>query len=127
MEKKDFERLVSEAIDAIPRKNIEKLNNVVFFVENEPSLRVLRENGVKKGWTLFGLYHGIPRTERGDRYGVGETTPDMITIFQKPIEDEAAGDVERVKEIVRETVLHEVAHYFGMDEYEVEKWEKKNL
>jgi predicted Zn-dependent protease with MMP-like domain len=117
---------VSEAIDTIPRESLEKLTNVVFKVEKEPSPKILRENGVPDGWTLFGLYHGIPRTERGDMYGVGETLPDTITIFQGPIEDEAEGDSDLVRQLVYETVLHEVAHYFGMDEAEVEMWEKKH-
>lgn len=125
MERKDFERLVSEAIDGIPAASAEKLRNVAIVVEDEPSRSTLRRNRVRDGWTLLGLYEGIPLTARGDVYGVGETLPDKITIFQKPIEEEAGGDQAEVRRIVFDTVAHEVAHYFGMDEPSVRSWEKK--
>ncbi len=94
-------------------------------MEREPSRETLRKNNVQSGWTLFGLYEGIPLTDRGNYYGVGETLPDRITIFQKPIEDAAGGNQENIKKIVHDTVVHEVAHHFGMDEPTVRNWERK--
>lgn len=124
MEREAFKQLVSEALDGIPQGSRERIKNVAIIVEDEPSERVLLKNGIQNGWTLLGLYEGIPLTERGDYYGVGATLPDRITIFQGPIEDRAEGDVEKIRQIVQETVEHEVGHYFGMNEYEVQTWER---
>jgi predicted Zn-dependent protease with MMP-like domain len=116
MERELFEQLVHEGIAAIPKKFLDKLSNVAIVVEDEPTQEQLKKNHVKRGWTLFGLYEGIPQTQRGSSYGW--VLPDKITIFRKPIE-EAAHSPEEIKEIVKDTVWHEVAHHFGMNEGEV--------
>jgi len=123
MEREEFEKLVDEAAAAVPEKFREKIKNVAFLVANRPTKEQLRENGIPQGDTLLGLYEGIPATERGEHYGVGITLPDRITIFQEPVEEAAVEDGEEVQRIIRETVFHEIAHYFGMSESEVEKWE----
>lgn len=119
MKRQDFEKLVNEGVEAIPEKFREKIKNVAFLIADYPTEKQLKENGVPEGDTLLGLYEGIPATERGEYYGMGETLPDRITIFQKPIEEEADGDAEKVREVVKDTIWHEVAHYFGMSEKEV--------
>ena len=116
-----FERLVAEGIQAIPKKFLDKLSNVAVVVEDEPTEAQLKHNHVRRGWTLFGLYEGVPQTARGSSYGW--VLPDKITIFQKPIE-EAAHNSEEIKEIVKDTVWHEIAHHFGMNEGEVREREK---
>lgn len=108
-----------EGIAAIPQKFLEKIKNVAILVEDEPSSEVREEEGLAEGETLLGLYRGIPTTERGEGYGIGMTIPDMITLYQKPIEEAASGDFTRIREEVRDTVWHEIAHYFGMGEDEV--------
>lgn len=125
MKHKEFEKLVEDGIARIPEKFREKIKNVGIIVENEPTEKQLRENHIEPGWTLLGLYEGIPATERGEEYGVAPTLPDRIFIFQRPIEDEAGGDPENIREIVADTVWHEVAHYFGMDEGEVDEREAR--
>lgn len=134
MTDKEFDALVAEAFECIPEKFREKVKNVALLVENEPSAETLRENGIPEGETLLGLYHGIPATERGDGYGVGATLPDTITVYRKPTlaaaAEEAGADFDwgpptermklRIRNIIRDTVWHEIAHYFGMDEYEVD-------
>lgn len=134
MSHKEFDALVVEAFELIPEKFRSKVKNVALLVEDEPNDEVLRENNVPEGSTLLGLYHGIPTTERGVGYGIGATLPDTITVYRKPILGKAAGEAGadfdwgpptermkvRIRDIIRDTVWHEIAHYFGMDEYEVD-------
>lgn len=117
MTREEFEQLVDEGIKAIPQKFLQKLSNVDVVIEDEPTSEQRKKNGVKSGWTLLGLYEGVPQTARGSSYGW--VLPDKITIFQKPIE-ETAQTPEDIKELVKDTVWHEVAHHFGMNEEEVE-------
>jgi predicted Zn-dependent protease with MMP-like domain len=119
---KEFEKIVNKGIKDIPDKFLQKLNNVAIVVEDEPLRIVLREHGIKKGWTLYGLYQGIPQAKRGSGYG--GVLPDKITIFKNPIE-EAASSRKDIQEIVKLTVWHEIAHHFGMNEFEVRLSENK--
>jgi predicted Zn-dependent protease with MMP-like domain len=97
-----FEALVSAALDELPAWVQERMENVEVLIEDEPP---------EDDPDLLGLYEGIPLTERGgDYHGV---LPDRITLFRRPIEEEAE-DEEDLKEVVRETVVHEVAHFFGI-------------
>jgi len=127
-----FERIVNEEFPrAIPEKFRERIKNVALLVEWEPSEETLRKEGLAGYETLLGLYHGIPATMRGGEYGVGMTLPDTITLFQGPIENEAMHVVrdknvsveDAIRKVVRETIWHEVAHYFGMGEREVRRRE----
>jgi predicted Zn-dependent protease with MMP-like domain len=98
-----FEQLVAEALDELPAWVHERLENVEVIVEEEPP---------DSEWVL-GLYEGIPLTQRGAGYTW--TMPDRITLFQGPIE-RAAGTPRAIKEAVSETVIHEVAHFFGISD-----------
>ena len=120
MTDEEFEVIVAEGIDTIPKRFIERLRNVAIVIAENPTHSQLRENHVPPDSTLFGLYEGIPLTARGDYYGTGEVLPDKITIFKEPILNEANGDVSQVRAIVRDTVWHEIAHYFGYDDGEIE-------
>ena len=123
MERADFEKIVARAVQDVPEKFQAKIKNVAFLVEDEPSAQIRRREGLEEDETLLGYYQGVPNTARGDYYGIGETLPDTIIIFQKPIEEEACGKLEKIKKIVEETVWHELAHYFGMDEGAVRRRE----
>ena len=127
-----------EFAKAVPEKFHALLKNVAFLAEQEPSEDVRRQEGLGEGETLLGLYHGIPHTARGDYYGVGGTLPDTITLYQGPIEEEAAeiehsnnlknvgvSHEECLRKVVRETIWHEVAHYLGYDEEQVRGRENK--
>lgn len=114
-----FEELVRDGVDAIPARFREKIKNVAILIEDEPSEEVRREEGLALNETLLGLYRGIPATERGESYGMGMTLPDTITLYQRPIEEAAGGVPARIREEVRDTIWHEIAHYFGMDEDDV--------
>jgi len=116
-----FEKLVDEGIEAIPKRFLEKLENVDIVVEEEPTLEQLKKLKIRPSFFLFGLYEGVPKTKR---WGYGQVLPDKITIFKKPIESVARSE-EEVKQIVKNTVWHEIAHHFGMDEGMVRKAESR--
>ena len=120
MEKEKFEELVKQGIEAIPKRFLEKLDNVDIVIEDEPTEEQMKKLRIRKDIKLFGLYEGIPQTKRGFYSGV---LPDKITIFKKPIEEVCFSD-EQIKEQVRKTVWHEIAHHFGMSEERVRKAEK---
>jgi predicted Zn-dependent protease with MMP-like domain len=122
MTRERFTRLVQEALDDIPRPFREAMANVAVVVEDEPSPDLLSEMEMEPGDSLFGLYHGIPLTERGTTYG--NTLPDRISIYQWPIED-ACEDDEDIRQCVVETVIHEFGHYFGLSEEEIQEIEEK--
>jgi predicted Zn-dependent protease with MMP-like domain len=118
MRKTDFEDLVREAVERIPEDFLAIMENVDVQVRRWPTQDQLRESGLEEGETLLGLYHGIPLTERANYNMV---LPDIITIFQGPIEA-ICSSKEEIVEQVRETVVHEVAHYFGITDAELEAW-----
>jgi predicted Zn-dependent protease with MMP-like domain len=109
----EFERLVERALVSLPADFRRHLENVQVVVQTRPSVELLQEMGVPEEETLFGLYQGTPLTEREERQE--PRMPDRILIFQEPIE-EACGSRAEVEEEVRRTVVHEVAHFFGIDE-----------
>jgi predicted Zn-dependent protease with MMP-like domain len=110
---KAFEALVADALDNLPPDIQDKLENVEVIVEWRPSPAQLRGPGLRPGQTLFGLYQGVPQTQRTSSYGM--VLPDKITIFQQPIEAYCRSD-EEVVQTVRHTVLHELAHHFGISD-----------
>jgi predicted Zn-dependent protease with MMP-like domain len=109
----EFEESVARALDELPDFFLEKMSNIEVLVRPWPTRRDLREAGVPAGHTLLGLYHGIPLTERTSNYAL--VAPDTITLFQGPIE-QSAGTTERIPDVVRRTVVHEVAHHFGISD-----------
>ena len=118
----DFDRLVARAVTRIPGRFRRRIANVAFIVEAEPSPVQLRSAGVRPGATLLGLYRGRPLTARSVFDGF--VMPDQIVIFQGPHE-RLARSPEHLEKLVQETVWHEVAHYFGMDEARVRRAERR--
>lgn len=125
MTDRQFEQLVHEGFLAIPEKFRSKIRNVVIKIEDEPSEEVRKEMNIPPDDSLLGLYTGMPLTERGSEYGVGHTMPDTVYIYKIPTLEEANGDPEMVRKVVKDTIWHEFAHYFGMDEEEVDKRERE--
>lgn len=109
----DFEQLVSEALDNIPEHFRALMENVVVVVEPYARPEQGQEVGIRRGQILLGLYEGVPRTARGPNYNL--VLPDKITIFKDAILSYARTP-EQVREVVRDTVWHEVAHHFGADD-----------
>ena len=118
--KEEFESLVRQAIEALPDKFKEKLDNVDLTIEAWPTIDQIRELRIPASQTLFGLYQGVPKTKRGTYFGV---LPDKITIFAGPILA-VSPTPEAVKKRVTQVVRHEIAHHFGLREEEVRKAEK---
>jgi predicted Zn-dependent protease with MMP-like domain len=118
----EFDRLVADAYARIPARFRKRLKNVALIVEAEPTAAQLARGHVPRGSTLLGLYEGRPLTRRS----VFEpfAMPDKITIFQGPHE-RLARTPEDLPRLVADTVWHEVAHYFGMDELQVRAAEKR--
>lgn len=125
MRRSEFEALVHEGYERLPDWVREKIKNVALLIENEPDEATRREEGLKPDETLLGLYRGIPLSARGEEYGIGMTLPDTITLYQKPIEEAAEEDGVPVAQVVTDTIWHEYAHHFGMDEGEVRAREAK--
>ena len=118
----EFDRLVQWAYKGIPARFRRRLQNVAISVETEPSARQLHEAGCGPDKTLLGLYQGRPLIKRSvfDSF----TLPDRIIIFQGPHERAAASEAQ-LKQMVEDTVWHEVAHYFGLEELEVRSAERR--
>lgn len=113
MKRSRFEGLVAQALDSLPSEFREKMQNVDLVIEDWPTREQLRRAGLPRGETLLGLYEGVPLTDRTSHYGLA--LPDKISIYQGPIEAccRTAGDVRRK---VRQVVLHELGHHFGISE-----------
>ena len=121
MDSAEFDRLVADAYARIPGRFRRRLKNLAVVVEPEPTLAQLARSGVVRRGTLLGLYEGRPLTERS----VFEpfSMPDRITIFQGPHE-RLARSREHLEQLIEDTIWHEVAHYFGMDEAQVRAAER---
>ena len=117
MKRDEFEKLVLEGIDSLPKKLKAKLDNVDVVIEDWPD--------VPNKFSLLGLYQGVPRTGRTTHYS--GVLPDKITIFQKPIERVAGDSQEQIRQTVKRVVWHEIAHHFGMDEKKVREVETKRF
>jgi len=113
-----FENIVADALDQLPFFIQEKMSNVEILVQPWPTQRELQVAGVPFNNTLLGLYRGIPLTERSHNYAL--VVPDTITLFQGPIE-QAAGRSNRIVGIVRRTIIHEIAHHFGISDDRLRK------
>ncbi|HEY4620369.1 MAG TPA: metallopeptidase family protein [Gaiellaceae bacterium] len=120
MTRRQFEALVERALRRLPRKFKDKLANIAVVVENWADDATLAEMGIEPPDTLYGLYRGVDLTNRDSNYG--NVLPDTVTIYQGPIEEDCA-DEEEMAELVRDTVIHEIGHYFGLDDETMERIE----
>jgi predicted Zn-dependent protease with MMP-like domain len=118
-----FEKLVAEAVTLIPARFRREMKNLALVVEDQPEPRLLEEMEIEPPDSLYGLYHGTPLTER--QWDFGNHLPDRITIYQRPIEEDCDGDDDEIRAVIGETLIHEVGHYFGLSEEEIEEIEEK--
>jgi predicted Zn-dependent protease with MMP-like domain len=121
MTRKEFEARVSDALAGLPHRFRKAMANIAIIVEDEPAPELLDEMEIEPPDTLFGLYQGTPLTERGWHYG--NTLPDRILLFQGPHEREAEDEDDLIASIA-ETLIHEIGHYFGLSEDEIEDIEE---
>jgi predicted Zn-dependent protease with MMP-like domain len=122
MTREAFEQLVADALSGIPRSFRDAMTNISISVEDEPSRALLREMEIEPPDTLFGLYQGTPLTER--RWDHGNSLPDRVVLFQGPHEREAENEDDLIASI-GETLIHEIGHYFGLSEEEIEEIEER--
>jgi predicted Zn-dependent protease with MMP-like domain len=113
MTRRQFEAMVERVLRRLPKDFKEKIANIAVVVEDWADEETLAEMGIEPPDTLYGLYRGVELRARDSTYG--NVLPDVITIYQGPIEEDAADEAE-MAEIVRETVVHELGHYFGLDD-----------
>ncbi len=135
MSPEEFERLVGTTWDAMPSRFKQRVENVALLLEDSPSDTLRDQEGLAPDETLLGLYHGVPAIERGEGYGIGATLPDTITLFRVPLIEEAerllaerselATYEAALAEAIRETLWHEVGHYFGLSEKEIDDREQE--
>ena len=118
MERTEFDGLVAEALDTIPEEFARYLENVAVVVDDEPSPALLRDLGLDpRRDTLFGLYQGVPLSARSHAFA---GLPDRITIFAGPLR-RACRTPGALQQQIRTTVVHEIAHFFGIDENRVRR------
>ena len=119
MTREQFETLVQEALSDLPQEFLDRLTNVEIAVQEEPTPEDLRSVGLRPDELLLGLYEGTPLTERSVTDGL--TLPDRILLFQSDIE-QICDTPAQIRDEIRKTVVHEVAHFFGLEEDEIPPW-----
>ena len=117
-----FEKHVADALASIPARFREAMRNIAIVVEDEPAPDLLAEMEIEPPDTLLGLYTGVPLTER--RWDYGNALPDRILIFQGPHERESDDDDDLIV-CIAETLIHEIGHYFGLSEEEIQEIEER--
>ena len=120
--RKEFEEAVVSALDGLPKFFRRKMENVDVVIEDRASEEILSEMDLRSPYQLLGLYQGVPYQRRGFYYG--NVLPDKITLFQIPIES-ICKTREEVESKVREVVIHEVGHYFGLDDERLRELENE--
>jgi predicted Zn-dependent protease with MMP-like domain len=117
MDDKKFRKLVEEALNSLPKEFAEKLNNVIVTVDDFPTPYQLQKAKIPPWALLFGLYEGVPQTKRGVYYS---SIPDKITIFKNAIQRISQTE-EGIKAQVRQTIIHEIGHHFGLSDAQLRK------
>jgi predicted Zn-dependent protease with MMP-like domain len=121
MEKEKFDEYVQDALSKIPRKFKKHIQNIAVIIEDKPPKELSRNQGGSAFRTVLGIYHGIPFKHRGPFYG--NIPPDVIVIYKEPIERLCHSE-EEIKEKIREVIIHEIGHYFGLSEKELREIEE---
>ncbi|MBI4010875.1 MAG: metallopeptidase family protein [Candidatus Rokubacteria bacterium] len=120
--RKQFEALVDRAVTRLPRRFREKLQNIAVVVEEWADEETLADMGIEPPDTLYGLYRGTDLTRRDSFYG--GVLPDVVTIYQGPIQEDC-DTVEEMEALVADTVVHEIGHYFGLDDDRLDEIESE--
>jgi predicted Zn-dependent protease with MMP-like domain len=118
-----FANIIAQVMDELPDKYIRALDNVAVVYQDEPSPEQRQQMKLRQNQTLFGLYQGIPQTSRGAGYNL--VLPNKITIFKNPLVADSH-DAAELKEHVKHTLWHEIAHHFGLDHDRIHELEDKH-
>ncbi len=119
---KEFDQLITKAMDELPQEYITNLNNVAITYADAPTPEQLTKQGVREGQLLLGLYEGIPQTQRGAGYML--VLPDKITLFKEPILL-LSRDMDSLYQRIKRTLWHEIAHHYGLDHTHIDSLERK--
>ncbi len=117
MERADFIRAVHRALRDVPSPFRERLREIDIVVKRRPTRSDLADAELSAGESMYGFYRGVPLTERDSGYNL--VAPDVIDLYQEPLEEDFPDEQELLREI-RVTVLHELAHFFGIDDDRLE-------
>jgi predicted Zn-dependent protease with MMP-like domain len=121
--RREFEELVALALKGLPKSLKDRMENIDVVVESRAPQYLLIELGLQSPFELLGLYQGVPLDRRGFYYG--NVLPDKITLFQNPIES-ICKDKEEIEKKVKEVIIHEVGHYFGMSDEKLRELENNS-
>lgn len=114
-----FQELINQALESLPGEHARSLKNVAILYEDEPTPRQREELRLRGDQTLLGLYEGVPLSQR---QGMTRVLPDKITLFRRPLESQA-GTLAGLREAIRHTLWHEIAHYYGLDHRKIRELE----
>lgn len=114
-----FQGLINQALAELPGEHAQNIKNVAILYEDEPTLRQREELKLRGDQTLLGLYQGMPLSQR---QGMTRLLPDKITLFRKPLETQA-DTLAGLKESIKHTLWHEIAHYYGLDHRKIHELE----
>jgi len=117
-----FASLIAEVMEELPKEHMDAVKNVAIVYEDEPTPKQREELRLACDVTLFGLYEGVPLTKRGGQTHYG---PDKITIFKNPALA-YANSLPELRRAVKHTVWHEIAHYFGLNHYQIHHLESRS-
>jgi len=115
---KEFEDLINQSLDELPKKYVSRLNNIAIVTQDTPTEEQRKQLHLHNNQTLYGLYEGIPLTQRGSGYNL--VVPDKITIFKEPIEADV-NSFSQLKQQIKHTLWHEMAHFFGLGHSRIHK------
>ncbi len=121
----EFSTLIGNALDELPEKYVSRLENVVITYADEPDQNQRTKLKLRGNQSLFGLYEGIPLTQRGSNYNL--VLPDKITLFKLPLFYYAGNDESKFHAQIKHTLWHEIAHYFGLDHDRIHELEQNNF
>lgn len=115
----EFQRLINEALGELPKNQTANIKNVAIIYEDLPSEQQRQQSNLRPDQTLLGLYEGVPLSQR---QGMQRILPDKITLFKLPLEY-GANNLEELKEGIKHTLWHEIAHYYGLDHKRIHELE----
>lgn len=118
---KEFDKMISQAMDELPKRDIENLQNIVVTYADEPNGHQKQKLSLRHDSLLLGLYEGIPLTQRGAGYNL--VLPDKITLFKLPIVQYCDITGAKLYEQIKHTLWHEIAHFYGLNHTEIHKRE----
>jgi predicted Zn-dependent protease with MMP-like domain len=108
---KEFQELINSALGELPGEHVKRISNVAILYEDEPTPEQRQKLQLRHDQSLLGLYEGVPLSQR---QGTVNIYPDRITLFKKPLLSQVSS-VSELKEIIKHTLWHEIAHYYGLD------------